>query len=171
MRIRKIAFASAIVLVGLLIVLTFGCNVKSTSTGTATTTGTGTAGDKTPPITTADPPGGTHASALSVTLTSNEPATVYYTTDGREPTVSDNDGTGPSPLSGIDISADTTLKFFAKDTAGNVESVKMQTYVINSGPDETPPTTTAAPPGGEYGSAVSVTKHDAHVLWRGRRGQ
>jgi PKD repeat protein len=99
----------------------------------------GTGPDTTPPVTTADPVGGTYSSAVSVTLTSNEPATVYYTTDGREPTTSDYDGTGASPLSGIVISTDTTLKFFGVDTAGNEEMVKAEDYVI-TGSGNNPPT-------------------------------
>jgi dienelactone hydrolase len=70
---------------------------------------------------------------VEVTLTSNEPATIYYTLDGTTPTTSNHDGTGASPLSGITISEDATLKFFAIDVPGNEESVKSQAYVINSG--------------------------------------
>jgi len=78
-----------------------------------------------PPITTPSPAGGTHTSALSVTLSANKPATIYYTTDGNDPTTS-----SPVYSSPISIAATTTLKFFAVDQAGNIESVKTEIYTI-----------------------------------------
>jgi YD repeat-containing protein len=107
-----------------------------------------------PPITTADPQGGTYNSAQSVTLTCTDMSgfgcdKIYYTTDGSTPITSSLVYSSP-----INISVTTTLKFFAKDLTGNSESVKTQTYIII---DTTPPTTTASPTGGTYGSAQSVT--------------
>jgi hypothetical protein len=81
----------------------------------------------TPPITTASLPGGTYPSAQSVTLTANEPATIYYTTNNSTPTTSSTVYTIP-----IQISTTTTLKFFAKDIDGNTESVKTLTYTISN---------------------------------------
>ena len=83
--------------------------------------------DDLPPVTTATPPGGFYSTSQSVTLTANEPATIYYTTNGSIPTVSSTVYTTAIP-----ISATSTLKFFAKDTAGNIEAVKTQTYTINT---------------------------------------
>ncbi|TLX82724.1 MAG: hypothetical protein E6K98_05570, partial [Thaumarchaeota archaeon] len=83
-------------------------NVKTFST---------TPTDTTPPTVSASPVSGTYTSAQSVTLTASEPSTIYYTTDGSTPTISST--SGPSPVSGISISTSTTLKYFAKDTAGN----------------------------------------------------
>jgi|CXWL01.1.fsa_nt_gi DNA-directed RNA polymerase subunit H (RpoH/RPB5) len=80
------------------------------------------------PITTPSPLGGTYATTQSVTLSADEPATIYYTTNGSTPTTSSTVYSSP-----ISISATTTLKFFAKDTAGNSESVKTQVYTISSG--------------------------------------
>jgi len=85
--------------------------------------------DSTAPTTTASPTGGSYNSDQSVTLTANEPATIYYTTDGSTPTTSSTSGS--SPVSGISITTTTTLKFFAKDTAGNTESVKTEVYTID----------------------------------------
>ena|GEM_PF-2374481 len=82
--------------------------------------------DTTAPSTTANPAGGTFTSAQSVTLSANEAATIYYTTNGTTPTTSSTVYSSP-----INIAATTTLKFFAKDTAGNSETVKTQTYTIN----------------------------------------
>ncbi len=83
--------------------------------------------DTTPPVTTATPGGGTYGSSQSVSLAVNETATIYYTTDGTDPT------TGSSVYSGsITVNADTTLKFFAEDSIGNQESIKTESYVIDT---------------------------------------
>ncbi|MCI4433207.1 MAG: chitobiase/beta-hexosaminidase C-terminal domain-containing protein, partial [Nitrosopumilus sp.] len=104
----------------------------------------------TTPTTTANPPGGTYTSAQSVVLTSNEDSTIYYTTNGTNPTQS-----SPLYTTPILISSTTTLKFFAKDTTGNIESVKTEMYTV--GADTVSPTTSATPPGGTYASVQSVT--------------
>lgn len=113
--------------------------------------------DDTAPVTMAEPPGGTYGSEISVTLTPDEEATVYYTTDDSAPSYGNYTGMGSGPLSGIAISADTVLKFRAVDAAGNEESVKTQTYIIGGDSDVTAPTTTADPSGGTYDSPVSVS--------------
>lgn len=109
-------------------------------------------GDTTPPITTASPAGGSYTSAINVTLSVNESATTYYTTDGSTPTTSSAQYSGP-----INIASTTTLKFFSVDTASNAEAIKTETYTISSGGDTTPPVTSASPAGGSYSSAVNVT--------------
>ena len=88
--------------------------------------------DTTPPTTTASPPGGTYNTAQSVTLTCNDGTgsgcdKIYYTTDGLTPTTS-----SPVYSSPINISVTTTLKFFARDLAGNSEIVKTETYTIST---------------------------------------
>ena len=108
-----------------------------------------------PPTTTASPPGGTYNTAQSVTLTCNDGTgsgcdKIYYTTDGNDPTTASLVYSTP-----INISVTTTLKFFAKDLAGNSETVKTQTYTIAT--DTTPPTTIATPGGGTYNAPQSVT--------------
>jgi hypothetical protein len=94
--------------------------------------------DTTPPTTTASPPGGTYTSAQSVTLSCDDGSgsgcdKIYYTTDGNDPTTS-----SPVYSSPINIPINTTLKFFAKDLAGNSEAVKTEVYTITL--DTTPPT-------------------------------
>lgn len=84
--------------------------------------------DTTPPVVTAMPAGGSYSSAQSVVLAANEPATIYYTTNGSTPTTS-----SPIYSSPISITATTTLKFFARDTAGNSSPVKTETYLISPG--------------------------------------
>jgi hypothetical protein len=80
--------------------------------------------------------GGTFTGTKSVTMTVNGTATVYYTLDGSTPTTSSS--VYSSPLS---ISATTTLKAFARDTAGNQSAVQTVTYTL----DTTQPADTTAP--------------------------
>lgn len=93
---------------------------------------------------------GSYSVAQSVTLSADETATIYYTTNGSTPT------TGSSVYSSaIPISATTTLKYFGRDTAGNSSSVQTQTYTITS--DITPPIVTISPNAGTYNTTQSVT--------------
>jgi hypothetical protein len=89
--------------------------------------------DTVPPTVVVSPAGGTFNSAQSVTLTANEPASIYYTINGNNPT--ESSAVYNSPLA---ISATTTLKYFAKDAAGNSGGVSTQTYTIST-PDTTGP--------------------------------
>jgi len=82
------------------------------------------------PTTTASPPGGTYTGSVDVTLSCADGAgsgcdKIYYTTNGAFPNTS-----SPEYLSPIHISVNTTLRFFAKDFAGNSEAVKTQNYTI-----------------------------------------
>lgn len=90
--------------------------------------GGGGGGDTTAPITTASPAGGTYTAAQNVTLSVNESANTFYTTDGSAPTQS-----SPLYASPLLIGANTTLRYFSVDLAGNAEAVKQQVYVINTG--------------------------------------
>ena len=85
-----------------------------------------------PPTTTASPVGGAYSSAQSVTLTCSDGAgsgcsKIYYTTNGSTPTTS-----SPVYSSSLNITTTTTLKYFAKDVAGNSEAVKTQTYTMDT---------------------------------------
>jgi len=82
--------------------------------------------DTVAPTTTASPVGGTYPSTQTVTLTANEAATIYYTLDGSTPTTASAVYAGP-----LVISSTKTLRYFAKDLAGNSEAVKSQTYIIS----------------------------------------
>jgi YD repeat-containing protein len=109
--------------------------------------------DMTAPTTTVSPQGGTYNNTQSVTLTCNDGtgsgcAAIYYTTDGSTPTASSAIYANP-----ITITANTTLRFLARDVAGNNESVRSETYVV----DAIAPVTTASPAAGTYYSTQSVT--------------
>ncbi|MBI1922357.1 MAG: chitobiase/beta-hexosaminidase C-terminal domain-containing protein [Geobacter sp.] len=123
--------------------------------------------DKTKPITTATPPGGTYSATQSVTLTVSEPATTYYTTNGTTPTTSSPVYTAP-----ISISVTTALKFFSKDTAGNSETVKTENYTIGTAKTHDPANTSFTWTG--YGMCKDCHLQQAkdmyqsmHYQWKG----
>ncbi|MBI3593971.1 MAG: chitobiase/beta-hexosaminidase C-terminal domain-containing protein, partial [Nitrospirae bacterium] len=103
-------------------------------------------------ITAANPSAGAYRTPQSVslmcTIKFSSCAATYYTTNGTIPTTSSAVYTTP-----ILISSNTTLKFFSKDVAGNLEPVKTQTYII----DSVVPATLASPPGGSYGTSQTVS--------------
>ncbi len=95
--------------------------------------------DTAAPMTTASPGGGFYGTAQTVALTCNDGSgsgcdKTYYTTDGSTPSTS-----SPVYSSPINISVATTLKFFAKDLAGNSEAVKTEIYTIDPGGCLNPP--------------------------------
>jgi hypothetical protein len=57
------------------------------------------------------------------------------------------------------LNATTTVKYFAKDTAGNSSAVQTVAYTLNATPpaDTTAPTVTASPVGGTFTSSQNVT--------------
>lgn len=100
------------------------------ASGTSVTITTSAPTDTTAPTVTANPVGGTFTSTQSVTLSANETATIYYTTDGSTPTTASSVYSSP-----ISVNATTTLKYFGRDTAGNSSTVQTQTYTINIVPE------------------------------------
>ena len=71
---------------------------------------------------------GTYTDVQSVTLTSSEAATIWYTLDGSDPTTSAT----RTPYNGpIAITANATLAYYAIDTAGNAGTIQTQTYTID----------------------------------------
>jgi hypothetical protein len=89
--------------------------------------------DLTPPAVTVHPIGGLYGEVQFVTIATGEVATVLYTLDGSEP----QDGaaatvTGSSPLFWIRIGqGTTTLRYRARDKAGNLSPVRSETYVVD----------------------------------------
>lgn len=104
--------------------------------------------DLTAPVTTVTPAGGTYDAAQTVTLVSSEFATIYYTTDGSTPTTTSQIYADP-----IAVPLSTVLKFFSIDAAGNIETVKTDTFIIN---DE-PVNSQTVPDGDLDGGGVTVT--------------
>ncbi len=107
------------------------------------------------PETTADPPGGNYPASNSpvVTLKCNKPAVIYYTLNGELPEIGRSyTYSGRSPIQGIEIRSNTTLRFFAIDDEGNQEAVKTEVYTIDQ-----PPLTSAAPKGGAYNKPLMIT--------------
>src|SRR5207245_824132 len=108
-------------------------NGTGTSTNASPTSATYTTQN---PTVSASPVSGTYNSIQSVTLTASEPSTIYYTTDGTTPTIS-----SPVYSSPVSISTTSTLKFFEKDTAGNIANTVTASYTISI-PDTTAPVIT-----------------------------
>jgi len=92
--------------------------------------------DRTAPITTLDPAGGRTRLPIPdiVTLTTDEPARIYYTTDGTDPDPTTQPGE-TSPAAILGVAQGTTLKYFAVDRAGNREQLVSTTFDS----DTTPP--------------------------------
>jgi len=82
--------------------------------------------DNTPPETTATPAGETYTTPQTVTLSANEPATIYYTTNGTVPTTESATYSSSLTVGGSDME----LKFFAVDELGNEEGIKTEPYVF-----------------------------------------
>ncbi|MBR4521214.1 MAG: chitobiase/beta-hexosaminidase C-terminal domain-containing protein [Paludibacteraceae bacterium] len=78
------------------------------------------------------PAAGTYEGAQSVTITSTEGATIYYTTDGSAPTTSSNVYT-----SAISVNANQTIKAFATKTGLTNSEISEAAYTITAGPDVT----------------------------------
>ncbi len=86
--------------------------------------------DTTAPTTTADPAGGAYYELPStVRLSSDEPAIIYYTTDGSTPDTSSTSEVSPVVITTITDGME--IKFFAVDPTGNTESVQTATYTVD----------------------------------------
>jgi hypothetical protein len=97
------------------------------------------------------PPGGTYSSPQSVSIScATAGATIRYTTNGSEPTVSSPQYTGP-----INVSTTTTLKAKAYKSGWTPSSTSNATYTISI--TQTVATPTFNPPGGNYTSAQIVS--------------
>ena len=104
--------------------------------------------DTTKPSAKASLKGGNYNTNKSVTLSMNEPGSIYYTTNGTTPTTTSKKYTSP-----ITIASTTILNFFAVDTAGNRSPGYKMTYKI----DKIPPTASANVKSGLYNTNKSVT--------------
>lgn len=91
--------------------------------------------DTVAPVITADPVGSLFIESATVTLTANEPATIYYTLDGSTPSVASLVYAAP-----LVITATTVIKAIAVDAAGNTSAVMAETYTATIPAIDTPPT-------------------------------
>lgn len=76
----------------------------------------------------ASPPGGSYATAQTVTLTPTYSCTIYFTDDGSTPDTGSTVYTVP-----LAISTTTTLKFFGQADASHISPVRTEVYTIDSG--------------------------------------
>ncbi|HEX2927134.1 MAG TPA: chitobiase/beta-hexosaminidase C-terminal domain-containing protein, partial [Ruminiclostridium sp.] len=101
----------------------------------------------------AAPAGGTYTSAQTVALTSTTSgASIYYTTDGSEPTSLSTLYTGP-----INVNANTVIKAIAVKEGMKDSEVTAYSYTIDIPQTNRVQMPTASPAGGTYSSAQSVT--------------
>lgn len=77
----------------------------------------------------ASPTGGLFNTPLDVVLTTNEPADIYYTTDGITPTPNSRKYNAP-----INIEITTLLRFIAVDNTGNQSPLYTENYTIDQAP-------------------------------------
>lgn len=80
------------------------------------------------------PAAGSYEGTQNVTITSTTGATIYYTTDGSDPTTSGTKLTYSDPVA---VSADATLKAYATLTSYDDSEVGEAAYTITEGPDVT----------------------------------
>lgn len=85
--------------------------------------------DTIPPVVSASPGGGVYNAARIVTLSANESAVIRYTVDGSSPNV-----TSAIYQTPIQITSDTTLRFMASDSVGNLGDSKTENYIIDTVP-------------------------------------
>ena len=81
------------------------------------------------PETTAVPGPGVYPGEVTVTLTADETATIFYTIDGTTPSLSST--SGPTPVA-VTLTTTSDLRFFAVDDAGNQETAKSAAYTIDA---------------------------------------
>lgn len=86
--------------------------------------------DTSAPVVNCNLPGGKYNTIKNVTLSSNEPSTIYYTTDGSDPRYSSK---RVKYTSSIKLSSErtTTIKFAAIDGAGSWSEVQNRTYTLS----------------------------------------
>ena len=83
--------------------------------------------DTVAPAAYANPAGGLFNAPQSVTLTASEPAAIYYTTDGSDPTMGSAQYT-----EALSINDTMVLKFMAVDYADNQSVIYTETYTIDT---------------------------------------
>jgi len=92
--------------------------------------------DRTIPSTTATPAGGRYpqGQTVHVALSSSEPATIYYSTDGFPP-LAGAANTEVYTGTPVELDATANLQFFAVDQAGNQEPTQSALYILGDVPE------------------------------------
>lgn len=85
--------------------------------------------DDTPPTLSVSPAGGVFTGPVAVTLSLDEPGTVFYTTDGSDPLTSGTRGSLEDGGS-VTLEESATLKAYGVDPAGNASSVQSHDFTI-----------------------------------------
>ena len=91
--------------------------------------------DTTPPVTTAKPAGGIFEYPLTVTLSTNETSKIYYAIGDIIPSVGNPETLVASNKAEIYIDHSTSLRFFAIDEKGNIETLKKEEYIFETSPE------------------------------------
>ncbi len=104
--------------------------------------------DITAPLVQPSPAGGQYDTPQTVILSADEPAYIFYTTDGSDPTLTSDLYTDP-----IQVDATATIKFLAVDMSGNQSDPQSALYTIIS---NQPPEIPSSPVPGDGDTAVSV---------------
>lgn len=103
---------------------------NNVASGTTVTTTTLAPVDTTAPTLTITP-AATFSDTQAVTMTANETATIWYTVDGSDPITS---GTRVQYTAPVTLTATTTVKAYAVDSANNVSAVQTVTYTKETVP-------------------------------------
>jgi len=112
-------------------------------------------GDQTPPVVSPSLAGGTYNGAQIITLSADEAAHIFFTTDDSDPTFDSILYVDP-----IQIDITTTLKFMAVDTAGNQSAVGSELYTIV---DNLPPYASTDPDPIDGAVVVSI---ETELTWQ-----
>jgi len=117
--------------------------------------------DLTAPVVTADPQGGVFGPGQNVSLSANEPATIYYTLDGSTPTKSSAVFTNP-----LTLTVSKRISFIAVDAAGNQSTVASEAYTIDTSlPGMTIEAETMTLAGGYGGPVSNASASAGQVLY------
>jgi hypothetical protein len=118
--------------------------------------------DTTPPTVSISPAAGNFTSSFLVTLAMNEAGSIYFTTNGSEPTSASTKYSSP-----FSVNSSTTVKYFAVDAAGNASASKSAVYTITPSADTTSPVTSVSPAAGTYqsGQLITLTANEAATIY------